>query len=159
MVVSSVGCSQSGIGALNSPTAPSSLSTGPSVWSESGEFTTLAGPGDSCDIDDTRWRFVVYNGPNTNAPLDGDFETVFHQDGDGNITFVDDDDNTITLTRLGTGVITTYRISLLVDSSPCDFEVSGVVKIDTRTNTGDAHVRITADDCGTGVQYVTLAMI
>ena len=154
--VGAVGCAQLGDTGGALPTSPSSLSAGPVAFSETDVFTTMAGPGASYDVDGTTWRIVVYNGASPNAGIDGDFETVFTQDSDGNITFVDDDGNTITLTRLGTGVINTYRISFVADTSPCDFELSGVVRLDTRTNTGNARVRITTDDCSQGVQFVTL---
>ena len=154
--IGAVGCTQVGDSGAALPTSPSSLSAVPLASSEPG-MQTMAGPGASYNVDGTTWTFVVYNGPNANAPLDGDFDAVLHQDSDGNITFLDDDNNTVTFTRLGTGVMSTYKVSLVADASPCDFEVSGIARLDTRTDAGTANVVITTDDCSRGVQYVTFS--
>ena len=162
IIVSAAGCSHDASN-VASPTAPSSLAGSSASLSDSrspsspqaGVVTPAAGPGASYDANGS-WHFVVFDGASPNASIEGDFDAVFKQDADGNISFVDDDGNTITLTRLGTGVIITYKVSFVADTSPCDFELSGILQLDTRTNTGKAHVRVNGDDCSHGVQYVTL---
>lgn len=154
--VGAAGCGQGASDAVL-PSAPSSFSAGPVASSDAGVSTTMAGPGDSYSVDGTTWTFVVYNGPSANSPLDGDFDSVLHQDSAGNVTFLDDDGNTITFTRLGTGATISYKVSLVADAAPCDFEVSGIARLDTRTDTGTANVVIRDSDCSHGVQYVTFS--
>jgi hypothetical protein len=140
MLVGAAGCVQSSPGDV---TSPSSL-----VGGASG---TQAGPGASYDATGL-WQFVITD---IHGEVDEIFDANVSQDGEGNLSFVDDDGNLITLTRLGTGVVITYRLELTGDDTPCDFRFKGTARLDTRTNTMTVNVAFRDNECSHGVFIVT----
>jgi hypothetical protein len=144
MIVATVGCAQFGGENAALPTAPSSLSEGPSA--------RMAGPGVSYDATGS-WHAVVIDqrSPDTIAE---EFNADLTQDADGTITFLRFGAPQV-LTRKGTGLIITYDVSIFVASSPCNFDLSGTARLDTRTNTITARVVGTENDCTKITQLAT----
>jgi len=136
------GCSQPAGGDLALPISPSAVSAGPSASVPSGEVARL-GPGASYDPTGI-WHFVVSD---VHGEVQETFDADMHQDADGNLSFIDDDGNLITLRRLGTGVVSTYRLSFVSDEEPCDFKVSGTARLDTRTETITINAAVQDTDC------------
>ena len=133
IAVFAVSCAQSG-GEL--PTSPSSRSVGPSA--------TAVGPSASYDATGT-WRFVTTLGNDTDT-----FTTDVTQLANGNLQFLDDDNQLITLERLsqGAGAVITYRLSNIgSDGGDCDLRSHGTVRLDTRTNTITARIRLKELGC------------
>jgi hypothetical protein len=128
-----VRCAQPAASDIGLPTAPSSLSAGPSAsLVPSGGIATL-GPGASYNASGM-WRFVTTD---IHGNDDDSFDTNVSQDGNGNLSFLDDDGSPVTLERLGTGVIITYRLSQTgsEEGTECDIHIQGTARLDTRTNT------------------------
>jgi hypothetical protein len=151
MIVGSVGCSQSGVGSLNSPAAPSSLAAGPlGSSSELGEFTTRAGPGASYNATGS-WHLVISERPHGDAFPIGDVDLTQHSDG--TITFRDDTATfTFTPRGSGTGRIIPYDLSafgpIVLPNSPCETRLSGTAMLDTQTDTITVpRVSGVEDDC------------
>jgi hypothetical protein len=131
ITVVAVSCTQ----AESGPASPSSLSGGPSaVALGPGAFYDASGP----------WRFVITD---VHGNVEDTFDTDVSQDGKGNLSFLDEDDALITLERLGTGVIITYRQSMIAEGEPCDIRIMGTVRVDTRTDTLTASIRLKELGC------------
>lgn len=129
IAVIAVSCDQPGAGDAALPTAPSSLSVGPSA---------AFGPGASYDASGV-WRFVSTDVQGN--PIEGfeTFDANVTQDANGNLSFLADEDELVTLVRLGTGVIITYRFPPVADDEEgvdCKVLARGTGgRLDTRTNT------------------------
>jgi hypothetical protein len=143
-----VGCAQPGVSDLALPTSPSTVSVAPSRSLQSSEIATL-GPGASYDASGM-WHFV-------DADVHGNdeetFDTIVSQDGNGDLSFVDPEGTPVTLERLGTGVIITYRVSLIGSEGgegDCDIRIQGTARLDTRTNTMTAPIRLKELGCSNG---------
>src|SRR5687767_13926433 len=109
-----VSCAQTGAG----PTSPSSsLSGGPSA--------TALGPGASYDASGM-WRFVTTD---ADGNAEESFDTNVSQDANGNLSFLDEEGILITLERLGTGVIITYRLSLVSHEGDCELRIQGTPRL------------------------------
>ena len=148
LIAGTVGCAQSGTGVPASPTAPSSLSVGSSAAAPSslsvGPSAAALGPGASYNASGW-WRFVTTD---VHGNVESTFDTNVTQDGNGNLSFTDEDGAPITLERLGTGVIITYRLSLISDEGgDCDVRVKGTARLDTRTHTMTVPIRLKELGC------------
>lgn len=136
IIVFAVSCAQPE-GVL--PTSPSSLSVAPSA--------AAVGPGASYNATGT-WRFVTTDVHGNGAET---FDTYVTQDGNGNLSFLDEDGALVTLERLGTGVIITYRLSNIgSEGGECDIRIQGTPRLDTRTNTLTAPIRLKELGCSNG---------
>jgi len=141
VIAGTVGCAQSGTGDPASPTAPSSLSGGPSA--------TAVGPSAGYDASGT-WCIA-----NTDAKGNlegGPFETIISQDpAAGDLSLTDEDGIPVRLERLsnGQGAIITYRIAFIGNEggSECDFRAKGTVLLDTTTNTVTGNLRLKELGC------------
>ena len=128
------GCAQSGDG----PTSPSAASAGSSG--------AALGPGASYDASGM-WHFVVTD---VHGNVEETFDSQVSQDGNGNLSFLDEEGFLITLERLGTGVIIAYRQSSIVPpegGGACDVLIQGTGRLDTRTNTLTANIRLRELGC------------
>lgn len=124
-----VGCSQNSL-----PTVPSSAS---SVASSS------IGPGASYNATGT-WRLVDTDVHGNDA--DVSFVDIT-QDADGNLHFLDEG-TPVTAERLGTGVISTYRLSFIGnEGGPCDLLIEGTIRLDTTTDTMSINVLVRELGC------------
>jgi hypothetical protein len=83
------------------------------------------------------------------------FDTFVTQDSQGNLSFTADDGTPITFTRLGTGRTIAYRISVVLDATPCDVDLSGTAQLNTTTNAGKGHVSGVIDTCSRYSAVVT----
>jgi hypothetical protein len=144
ITVFGVSCAQPGAGDGVLPTSPSSLSAGPSA--------TAAGPGASYNASGM-WRFVTAD---ADGNVDEIFDTNVTQDVNGNLSFLDEEGTPITLERLGTGVIITYRLSLIGNGDECDLRIQGTVRLDTRANTMTGNVRLKELGCSNGREGVVV---
>jgi hypothetical protein len=150
IVVCLAGCSQPAGGDLALPISPSAVLAGPSASLPAGDIARL-GPGASYNATGI-WHFVVSN---VHGEVDETFDVDMHQDADGNLSFIDDDGNLINLTRLGSGVVVTYRLSFISDEEPCDFKVTGTARLDTRSETITINAALQDTDCSHSVLVIT----
>jgi hypothetical protein len=127
--LSVVGCSQS-----TSPAGPSSALTAPtSAQSRPGTSYVAAGS----------WHGKVTN---HRFGFSDEFDVDLTEDADGNL-HGETGNSVATFTRVATGRMIIYELSVFEDHTPCDTTLSGPARLDTTTDTMQANISGIEQDC------------